>query len=71
MLRMMHKSPCPVCGQSGLIMGVEYRGTAEDYDGVSEWRCAGCGTRWGRWSGKILTGDEIERRYGGIRIAKP
>lgn len=45
-------------------VGVQYRGTAEDYDGTSEWLCATCGRRWGRWTGKALADGEIEPRYG-------
>lgn len=48
------------------IIGVEYSyDSSEHYDGVSEWRCLYCGRREGRWSGKVLTGDEIEPRWGG------
>ena len=44
---------------------VEYDGMHPDhYDGVSEYRCLNCGTRWGRWSGKILKKGETEKRYG-------
>lgn len=35
------------------------------YDGISELRCNDCGTRTGRWSGKILKDNEMERRFGG------
>jgi hypothetical protein len=41
------------------VIGVEYQG---GYDGVSEWVCPDCGCREGRWSGKVLTGDEKEGR---------
>lgn len=41
------------------VIGVEYQG---GFDGVSEWRCLDCGRREGRWSGKVLTGDEKEGR---------
>ena len=34
------------------------------YDGISEYRCKDCGTRWGRWSGRELNGDDYERKYG-------
>jgi len=45
--------------------GVEYAyGSPDRYDGVSEWRCAVCHARTGRWSGKVLTGGEKERRFG-------
>lgn len=58
---------CPTCGGSENIVGKQYALTSEDYDGVSEWQCP-CGVRWGRWSGRILQADDIERRYG--RAAK-
>ena len=32
--------------------------------GVSEWQCPACAIRIGRWSGKRLTGNEQEPRYG-------
>lgn len=45
------------------FIGVEYGyGHPQHYDGVSEWRCPTCGCRWGRFSGKILTGDQCELR---------
>lgn len=39
------------------VIGVEYPG---GYDGVSEWVCPDCGRREGRFSGKVLTGDDKE-----------
>lgn len=54
---------CPSCKRTDQITGVQYRLTAEDYDGVSEWNCV-CGCRWGRWTGKVLLPGDIERRYG-------
>lgn len=58
------KLRCPNCGKTESIVGVEYRHPhPESYDGVSNWQCL-CGTRWGRWSGKILLGEAYERRYG-------
>lgn len=48
------------------IMGVEYGyPSPEQYDGISEWKCTGCGTRWGRWTHKILGEGELEPVYGG------
>lgn len=52
---------CPKCNNERLT-GIEYR---YGYDGVSEWRCDKCNTRYGRWSGKVLTKDETEPVYGG------
>lgn len=44
---------------------IEYGYThPERYDGVSEYACTECKQRVGRWSGKILTGDEYENRFG-------
>ena len=54
---------CPKCKNKNIV-GVEYCLTAEDYDGVSEWRCE-CGYRQGRWSGKPLKDGELEKRPKG------
>lgn len=52
------------CG-NGKFLGQEYAyGHPERYDGVSEWLCTNCGTRYGRWSGKILKEGEVEPRFG-------
>jgi hypothetical protein len=60
---------CCKGGQTGpfsRLIGVQYEyGSPERYDGVSEWVCPGCETRWGRWSGKVLTDSEVEMRFGG------
>ena len=53
---------CPDCGIQ--MTAVEYRGTPEDYDGVSEFVCQRDGVRIGRWTGKRLAEGEIEPRYG-------
>ena len=56
---------CPKCGSEDIIM-VEYAYDASDhYDGISEWKCGGCGYRRGRWSGKELKAGEVEKRWGG------
>jgi len=48
------------------LIGVEYPyGHKDRYDGVSEWRCPDCGTRTGRWSGRVLADGETEPRWGG------
>lgn len=57
------KLRCPIC-ESTEIIGRQYRGTSEDWDGVSEWNCAICGTRWGRWTKRVLQAGDIEPRYG-------
>ena len=55
---------CGKCG-GGNLVAVEYGyDEPEHYDGVSEWVCMDCGYRVGRWSGRVLTGDDRERRYG-------
>jgi len=61
---------CIKC-KSKNIMGVEYFEPTEkripfehQYDGVSEWQCLDCKTRWGRWSGRILKDDDYEKKFG-------
>jgi hypothetical protein len=56
---------CPECGRMATVVGVEYGyACAEHYDGVSEWRCEHCGTRWGRWTGNRLQDNEREPAFG-------
>ena len=52
------------------IVGVEYDARMPvRYDGVSEYRCLGCGYREGRWSGAELIGGDYETRSRGpVRI---
>ena len=51
------------CGKP--MMGLEYRWDHPDHwDGVSEWVCSACKVRIGRFTGRILTGDETETRDG-------
>lgn len=64
---------CPKC--QGEIIGVEYLLTdKEHYDGVSEWACVNalqldleskvnCDYRIGRFCGRELKPNEVERRY--------
>lgn len=50
------------------VIGMEYGHDAPpgyQYDGVSEWQCTACRTRWGRWTLKKLAPGELEERYGG------
>lgn len=55
---------CSIC-ESDKIIAIEYAHDHPDhYDGISEWMCEKCGTRWGRWTGNILKEDEYEPRYG-------
>lgn len=47
------------------MVGLEYlHSEPGHYDGVSEWLCENCGIRIGRWSGRVLVGDDYERPYG-------
>jgi hypothetical protein len=56
---------CKGCNNPNIVM-IEYDYTnPEHYDGISEYLCLNCKTRWGRWSGKILKKGESEKRYGG------
>ena len=60
----MSKQKCKKCNSENVVV-VEYDyGSLEHYDGVSEWQCFDCSTRFGRWSGKELEGDEVENRLG-------
>ena len=67
----LHGCTAHCCGEDGQrgpfshLIGMEYTHEhPEHYDGVSEWMCPFCETRWGRWTGKILIGDESEPRFG-------
>lgn len=52
------------CDNPNLLM-IEYGYPhPESYDGISEYTCQSCSYRQGRWSGKELTGDDYENRYG-------
>lgn len=56
---------CPKCGNDiyDLMLDIEYAFVhPEHYDGVSERKCMECGTRWGRWSGRVLLDGEVESR---------
>lgn len=53
------------------IMGVEYAYPhPERYDGVSEYQCMVCKTRWGRWTGFELHDGEAEPRYGQVHVKR-
>jgi DNA-directed RNA polymerase subunit RPC12/RpoP len=54
---------CKKCGSTNIIL-IQYRGTTEDYDGISEIKCFDCGVRIGRWTGKELKEGELEPMYG-------
>lgn len=59
---------CPNCGGTDKIIGREYAyGSPERYDGISEYWCGDCATRWGRWTKRILQPGELEPRLGGSR----
>lgn len=61
MARSMKK--CRNC-KSKNILAVEYGPMQKyRYDGVSEWWCQDCGTRYGRFCGEQLTGHEVEPVY--------
>jgi hypothetical protein len=54
-----------VRGPFSRLIGVEYAYPHPDrHDGVSEWQCRGCGSRWGRWTGNVLVDGETEPRFG-------
>lgn len=64
-------SPCKFCKGENII-AVEYLYSSPNhYDGISEWYCPDCGRRVGRWSGRELTGDEEEPRFGGHSPSQP
>jgi hypothetical protein len=55
---------CKKCGSENIVM-VQYDWRhPEHYDGVSEIVCQDCKCRIGRWTGKELTEDEFEKKYG-------
>ena len=55
---------CPLCSGEDITL-VEYGYPSPNaYDGISEVRCNDCNKRFGKWSGKELTGDEEETRFG-------
>lgn len=60
----MTDKPCPVCGAEEWILAEYSYDSPDRYDGTSEYLCNSCGTRWGRWSGKVLAEGESEPRYG-------
>lgn len=65
---MSERVECPECGMTEGIVGQEYdKKVPEHVDGVSEWHCLNCKTRWGRWTGKILQKGEREPRYGRVK----
>lgn len=45
-------------------IGVEYGIGPERYDGISEYTCPDCKTRWGRWTGKEIASGYLESRFG-------
>jgi hypothetical protein len=60
---MKEKLNCP-CPEEKMVL-LEYGYPhPESYDGISEIQCISCGKRVGRWSGRLLTGDEFEYRFG-------
>lgn len=72
-LALLQDDVCPVChanlkdGSGSRLIGVEYAyGSPERYDGVSEWRCPDCRSRFGRWTGDILEDFIAEPRFGRV-----
>lgn len=64
---------CPKCGntENDKIIMVEYWGGYKyHYDGISEYWCKNCKTRWGRWSGQPLADDEVSTMKGHIKVGK-
>ena len=57
---------CIKCNSTNLI-GMEYADGDYRYDGISEYDCQDCGSRFGRWSGKELIGDDREPPYGEMK----
>lgn len=56
------KPKCKACGSTNIVF-VEYGyGCPERHDGWSEIDCKECGKRFGRWSGKELKENELEKR---------
>ncbi len=61
----MTEQECPACSFVGLMHAIEYAYTDPNrYDGISEWRCPDCGTRIGRWTGRVLTEGMSEPPFG-------
>lgn len=59
------KGKCPSCEARGRMAAVEYSyDHPEHYDGVSEHVCLRCRARYGRWTGRRLTGGATEPRLG-------
>lgn len=56
----------PMTCCAAVMTGVQYQGTPEDYDGISEWRCEVCGARQWRWSRRQLAPKEIETRHNRV-----
>jgi len=55
---------CGRCGSTQFI-GIEYYLLDPNhYDGVSEWQCQSCQTRYGRWTKKELKSGDTEPPYG-------
>lgn len=58
---------CPKCGnadQASIVMVEYWGGLPYHYDGVSEFRCQKCESRWGRWTGTLLAENEVESPFG-------
>jgi len=56
---------CP-CPESKMVLMEYGYPHPEHYDGISEITCTECDKRVGRWSGRVLTGDDYENRFGRV-----
>lgn len=55
---------CSVCGGDEFEVVVYGRSHPEYDRRGSEHQCVSCGARTGRWSKRLLLGQDCERRYG-------
>lgn len=67
------KPKCQSCGSTNIALFKYDARNPEHYDGWSEIYCLDCGKRFGRWSGKELKEDELEKksaRYEKLKVEK-
>lgn len=58
----MDMEKCQKCGSKNITLQEYDYNSPEHYDGISEIHCNNCKARIGRWSGKELKDDEVEKR---------
>lgn len=59
---------CRECGFIGPMLAQEYAyDSPAHYDGISEWMCPDCGSRFGRWTRRLLTNGMVEWPHGRAR----